>query len=231
MLFCLYLGRTEPRGCSVELGLQGSNREPALGLCFLPSNPEVWLFQSSRRLGGKRGSSQGGEKTSPGSINIHRCSLAATAHTKAPLHLQGCHGGSAHCSAKPGKRRRLRPLPAALQGGQVLPQLPRTQPWCPAHLCALPAASPLGDRHWGLCCSSPGGFLCRNQLFMNIYPLQRFTPRSPQDQLQMGRRCPNRWGLYKLSGTANHMQCLLFPHPPRWSIDLDSSEVKNGMWD
>lgn len=150
------LGKDRAQGCSVELGLQGSNSKTPLELCFLPSNPEVWLSQSSRRLGGKRGSSQGGEKMSPGSINIHRCSLAATAHTKAPLHLQGCHEGSAHCSAKPGKRRRLRPLPAALWGGKALPQLPRMQPWCPAHLCALPGASPSGTGTGAFAAASKG---------------------------------------------------------------------------
>lgn len=178
----------------MELGLQGSNRKPTLGLCFLPSNPEVWLFQSSRRLGGKRGSSQGGEKTSPGSINIHRCSLAAIAHTKAPLHLQGCHGGSAHCSAKPGKRRRLRPLPAALRGGQALPQLPRTQPWCPAHLCALPAASPSRGQALGPLLQLPRGFSAPQSTFHEHLSIAKVHSQEPAGPAADGKAMPKSMG-------------------------------------
>lgn len=156
MLFCLYSGRTEPGDALWNWGSKAATAKPPSSSAFCHQTQKFGSPRVQGGLGGKRGSSQGREKMSPGSINIHRCSLAATAHTKAPLHLQGCHEGSAHCSAKPGKRRRLRPLPAALWGGKALPQLPRMQPWCPAHLCALPGASPSGTGIGAFAAASKG---------------------------------------------------------------------------
>lgn len=143
------------------------NTPGALFFCFfffaikprssaLPEFKEVWRKE--------RGSSQGGEK-SPESINIHRCSLAATAHTKAPVQLQGCQEGSAQCSAKPGETPRAVATSSCSAGWERAPTAPQEPAWCPAHLCALPGASPLRDRHCGLGCSFSRGFCALGSTF------------------------------------------------------------------
>jgi len=106
-------------------------------LQFLPSKPAVWPCQSSRRFGGKRKSSQSGKKRNPASINIHRCSLAGTTHTKPQLKLEGCHDGSTHRSVTPGNTPPATATSSCCTPGGTRPELP--QPW---HRSSTAPASP-----------------------------------------------------------------------------------------
>lgn len=167
MLLCAGEG-AELWGCSVRLELQGRNSKICLELgLFLPSNPQVWPFQSSRRFGGKRGNSQGGEKKSPESINIPRCRLAAAAaHTKTPVHLQGCQDGSAKAAKTP-LATATSSCSAGREGAPRAAQHPALVPSTPV----CPARSlPLGDRHWGGHCSFQGDVGDGNQIFMDVSP-------------------------------------------------------------